>query len=361
MEVYSEDYKCKGLDIRMKENTIILRVEHKRDFCLPHIEIWCKGESTDPRIWTEKQQPYVPYILFERTEETIHCYMDERGFDWIVNELKTQMKKDKEFVEKFVSVYFKIYEKVDAICQQEKTLEYDSFVSFLKDYQSGWSIYEAIYFLADMLPRDSREFRRSKEGLAFTDKTGDQADKVIRKSLKKCFPELGELSLFLLTEEIFSKKIPPKEELEKRKKKYFYANDKLFVDKNVEDIEKIFNIQIERPKSLEIKEFRGEIAYKGKVRGIARKIMSYSRANEISEGEILVTAMTTPEFLPALKKAIAFVTDEGGIASHAAIVAREMKKPCIVRTKVATQAIKSGDFIEVDAEKGIVRVLERAK
>ena len=62
----------------------------------------------------------------------------------------------------------------------------------------------------------------------------------------------------------------------------------------------------------------------------------------------------------AIKKAGAIVTDEGGIVSHAAITAREMKKPCIIGTKIATQVLHDGDLVEVDAEKGIVRIIEKA-
>ncbi len=56
-----------------------------------------------------------------------------------------------------------------------------------------------------------------------------------------------------------------------------------------------------------------------------------------------------------MQKAAAFVTNEGGIVSHASIVARELKKPCIVGTKNATQVLKDGDHVEVDATRGIVR------
>ena len=70
--------------------------------------------------------------------------------------------------------------------------------------------------------------------------------------------------------------------------------------------------------------------------------------------------MTTPNFIPALERAIAFVTDEGGVTCHTAIIAREMKKPCIVGTKIATKAIKDGDYIEVDADKGIVKIIKKA-
>ena len=69
--------------------------------------------------------------------------------------------------------------------------------------------------------------------------------------------------------------------------------------------------------------------------------------------------MTTPDLLPAMERATAFITDEGGITCHAAIVAREMKKPCIIGTKTATKILKNGDLIEVDAVNGIVKIIKR--
>jgi pyruvate,water dikinase len=71
--------------------------------------------------------------------------------------------------------------------------------------------------------------------------------------------------------------------------------------------------------------------------------------------------MTRPEYLPAMKKAAAFVTDEGGITCHAAIVAREMGKPCIIGTKVATKVLKNGDLVEVKGNHGVVLIKERAR
>ena len=79
---------------------------------------------------------------------------------------------------------------------------------------------------------------------------------------------------------------------------------------------------------------------------------------KLKDGDVLVTNMTTPNYLVAMKKAVAFITDEGGITCHAAIIAREMKKPCIIGTKNATKVLKDGDLVEVDANKGIVRKLK---
>jgi pyruvate,water dikinase len=75
------------------------------------------------------------------------------------------------------------------------------------------------------------------------------------------------------------------------------------------------------------------------------------------EGEILVTGMTRPEFVPLMRRAAAIVTDEGGITCHAAIVSRELNKPCIIGTKFATHILKDGDEVLVDANQGIITIL----
>lgn len=106
---------------------------------------------------------------------------------------------------------------------------------------------------------------------------------------------------------------------------------------------------------------KGKIAFPGKAAGrvvVIRDIQT--EASRFREGDVLVTGMTRPEYVYLMKMASAIVTDEGGITCHAAIVAREMKKPCVIGTKVATQVLKDGDMVEVDAEKGIVRVLEQS-
>jgi phosphohistidine swiveling domain-containing protein len=108
----------------------------------------------------------------------------------------------------------------------------------------------------------------------------------------------------------------------------------------------------------EIIEIPGNVANPGIVRGHARVTMDPKEAKEIQKGEILVTSMTSPDFIVAIKKAAAIVTNEGGILCHAAIVSREFGIPCLVGTGIATQAIKTGDLLEVDANHGFVRILK---
>lgn len=104
--------------------------------------------------------------------------------------------------------------------------------------------------------------------------------------------------------------------------------------------------------------FRGTSAYRGTVQGRARIVRTVAESRTVEQGDVLVAVMTTPDFIAAMERAAAFVTDEGGILCHAAIVAREMHKPCVIATKIATQVLKDGDLVEVDADSGVVRVLE---
>ena len=92
----------------------------------------------------------------------------------------------------------------------------------------------------------------------------------------------------------------------------------------------------------------------GVISGKVQIIHNMDELDKISEGEILVTRMTDPDFVPAMKRAAAIVTDEGGMTSHAAIVSREMGIPCIVGTEEATKKLKDGDIITVDATRGNV-------
>lgn len=105
-------------------------------------------------------------------------------------------------------------------------------------------------------------------------------------------------------------------------------------------------------------ELKGAIAFNGVVSGMVKVVMTAHEINKIKKGDILVAPTTAPSFIFGMEKAAAFVTDEGGITSHAAIVAREMKKPCIIGTKIATKILKDGMMVEVDANKGIVRIIK---
>ena len=105
-------------------------------------------------------------------------------------------------------------------------------------------------------------------------------------------------------------------------------------------------------------EIKGEPAYPGHVVGRARVVEKVQDLKKAKKGEVLITHMTTVQMEPYLKGFKAFVTDEGGILCHAAIFSRERKIPCILGTGNATKLFKNGDYVEVDADNGIVRKLK---
>lgn len=113
-----------------------------------------------------------------------------------------------------------------------------------------------------------------------------------------------------------------------------------------------------------ITELKGQSAMRGRVAGFCHVLKwdADDPAGEIEsmpDGAILVAGQTRPQLMPAIKKAAAIVTDEGGITSHAAIVSRELGIPCVIGTKLATKVIRTGDKVKVDADGGIVYLLEK--
>lgn len=99
---------------------------------------------------------------------------------------------------------------------------------------------------------------------------------------------------------------------------------------------------------------RGRPASPGVITGTVRLVHPEQLGRKLDENDILVCGMTTPDYVPLMKQAAAIVTDLGGILSHAAIIARELKKPCITGTKNATTILTDGQSVTVDAGSGVV-------
>jgi phosphohistidine swiveling domain-containing protein len=106
-------------------------------------------------------------------------------------------------------------------------------------------------------------------------------------------------------------------------------------------------------------DLKGRIANPGLARGQVRVILDANKCNTFQHGEILVTAMTSPDYMPAVRRAAAIITDEGSVTCHAAIISRELGLPCIIGTKIGTQVLKDGDLVEVDAAAGVVRIIKK--
>ncbi len=207
------------------------------------------------------------------------------------------------------------------------------------------------------------------------DKIGKQRDRagkiypVFEKLLIKCTASLAKDQCFesdllhyctlnemkkyvdngVLTEEL-------KKELRKRKKSCIYLtfeNGEEFISTD----EKLLNevLALVFPKiSHETKIVKGHCAFPGKVQGKVYNVLDKC-GKEFEEGEILVAVMTSALDTNLIAKSGAVVTEEGGVLCHAAVITRELKKPCVIGTKVVTSWLKTGELVEVDATNGIVK------
>lgn len=130
------------------------------------------------------------------------------------------------------------------------------------------------------------------------------------------------------------------------------------VIKQGEETLQLRNRLFPKEKVRSVKKFKGLPASRGHITGKVFVSMSPDHANRnIKKGEVLVTSQTTPDFVPAMRKAGAVITDEGGATSHAAIISRELNIPCVVGTRIATHVLKTGNRVEVDATSGIIKKL----
>lgn len=107
-----------------------------------------------------------------------------------------------------------------------------------------------------------------------------------------------------------------------------------------------------------IEQLSGTVASKGNVRGKVAVVKGVKDLNKVKQGNILVAITTHPDYVPAMRRATGIVTDEGGTTSHAAIVSREFHIPCIVGTKQATKILRDEDTIELDCDRGIIKILK---
>lgn len=190
-------------------------------------------------------------------------------------------------------------------------------------------------------------------------------DKVLKQILEEGkyqhkLIDLKQLSKFELIRFLKSGDLPPVKLLREREKYMTYTavgikRHEIRVGKEAQQYIKSF-VVLNKGKETRMS-VHGNVACSGKVTGRVKIVNVAKDIAKVNKGDILVATQTTPELLPAMNKAAAFVTDIGGITSHAAIVSREMNKPCVIGTKIATEIFKDGDLVEVDANKGIVRKL----
>lgn len=134
-----------------------------------------------------------------------------------------------------------------------------------------------------------------------------------------------------------------------------YADHKLYITQSrpITTLDQNIVDAASDKKSLSLRQIlKGAPAAPGLVTGPVRIIPNVKQLDKIKTGDILVTEMTTPDFVPAMKRAAGIITDRGGLTSHAAIVSRELGVACVVGTTTATKDLKDGMIVTINGSTG---------
>ena len=216
-----------------------------------------------------------------------------------------------------------------------------------------------IVFFTLFHPETPAKTRKLAEKIRGQDALFDNADFYIRESLEGIFPRLAGSEAFMGLRDL---DVPDYGRVKKRENDFVLYQDRYltmsFPTFSHEHPELIFKTEEVDQKQ---RVLMGTPAFAGQVQGLAQVVSRKKEIPAFQPGNVLVAPMTTPHYLPAMRRCIAIITDEGGVTSHAAIVARELKKPCIIGTKFATHLIQDGDEVDVNADLGEIRITKKAR
>lgn len=327
---------------------LIFEKTFTREESLMLVELQClEIDKWFDAITTKKPIPMFFYIANGLTE----TWLCEQATNLIINEVYKNNKINDSYLNEAIAKYKDVVIKLKKYEAKKYAKDINELLAYFDIFKQAIVPIHIIFFtpyhkdttkaLADLAIKI-----RSQDALF------DNADIFVRDTLVKLYPTLDNYETLVGLKDL------PKINVNKIKKRY---KEFLWINNQYITTE-INNFQNKHPEyqyinhdtKNDINTIKGEAAYPGLVTAKASVVLRKKEVSNFTIGNILVAPMTTPHYLPAMVKAKAFVTDEGGVTCHAAIVAREMKIPCIIGTKTATKVIKNNDNITVDATNGKV-------
>lgn len=335
-----------------------------RDFTLATAQIGTEAESLG--LYINDLNLTRPYFVVERKDGKSGYFIDTNQVDRQKEIILEKIEADKSFVDTLIDTSAKYYDELESVLSDGRPLSRTEFAGLIEPFTQAWSWMAGWWWATEAMEERSRHPELVEKIMVFrkkTEKIIPQIDHLTRITAKALYPEVSTYADVLTIEEIGSGDIPTKNELQERMRHHFLVNNKVFVGEEIPRVLRDMHVVLSVPKTTDFKTtdgvLAGQTAYKGKYTGRVSIVFTKEDANNFKEGDVLVASSTTPDFIHAIKKAGAMIADEGGIISHAAITSRELKVPCIIGTRIATQVLKDDDLVEVDADNGIVRILEK--
>lgn len=321
-------------------------------------------------------------FVWDRKKVTLYKAKEEH-MDGMFRLIVRNLKKDKNFIKKIARKLVKIMGKLDEFLQKIqrtdlRSLNRQQFLKlfnlfFKKTAEVGPRFLLIMYFpqhletYPEFLEKYQRENDLAIKTRAKVDKIlGPVADKVARQFAEEFLKRLkipNNFAQFVSSKDIHSKidkgvSERLKTELQKRKNYFLVGGGRINYIPLEQYLEKKGWGLVQAAQ--ETKLLKGTVAFKSNkpIKGQVKIVENKKEFKKIKKGDIIVAPMTSPEYLTVLKKVKAIITDEGGITCHAAIAARELGIPCVIGTKVATKVLKDGQTVELDTNRGVVKIIK---
>ena len=293
-------------------------------------------------------------LLFLEENKCVEC--GETGFVLIKDEI--QFRK---YISDFTIFLNRAQEETEK-CVQDRNICYllQIFERFLDFYRFTESFYtDRFYADNNDVIREQIEFVKTI-GRIFLNKFFNGSDSLLNRIAEK----ISDMSILNMTvDEIYGNANIEDLIMEKRKKNHVIIGGEYFEQ---DTLEFLYFESLMCEDQFNNNTLNGLSVSSGNIRGIAYVLnadfTNYDKLEklieEMPEGSVLVTETTSPDLIFACHKAIGIITNQGGYGSHAAIISRELKIPCIVNTKIATECICTGDIVEIDGDNNRVLIVK---
>lgn len=346
-----------------------LTLRQSRERSLPYCYVWQQANQVNTLGFFDKIKTllFINYGLNTKTQ----AWYDRDELQEIIEYIGTNANDNAYFDRVKKEFWQQWNELIPYVNGHKQPKNLRELKQFYQNWIRWWAPMAVIFVLPESTMARPGIKEEALEIRTKTEKYSDQGDKNFLKMLIKLKPEYTGIahlmtpveifhhhSLSSLTEEQRQIQIQQiKERIKARENGFVLFNGKLYPLEELHDILRDNNLKLEQNDVSGLSEVTGSVAHHGQARGRVIIISSKSQFKRVKEGDILITEMTSPDYVSVMGKVAAIVTDEGGITSHAAIISRELGIPCLVGTQFATKVFRDGDLVEVDAEKGVVRKL----
>ncbi len=340
----------------MASNKIIFEKNYTRDITLIIEQIWLEVLVLGVKQELQIEHAHLPVGVGFINQGAIEVWENRAAIRFINNKLVEKSLTETQAMIDYLTRYEKSLERFYPIWKRGYVSSREDLRDFIAMIHATMCGDAAVMYLSELEGVEGSVQTLAKR-LRGEDHFFSYSDAVLRQSLQRFFPALAEYVTCLREDEVMSGELPSIAECKKRFEHYVISADGYRATETLADYARhnpdfVFSGEEVGENIVEV---RGQVACPGKARGRVRILRLLKDMAKVQDGDIIVSPMTIPTFLPAMKKSGAIVTEEGGMLCHAAVVSRELKKPCVIGTKIATKVFKDGDLVEVDAEHGIVR------